>query len=288
MGKKGKSNYVTLLVKSENETPDMKEVREKVHLLVNTYIFLGSKQKLKTKKQDNKEKKKEKANEVKELEVKSVNSPIVNPSPPVPVPRAGPVSSAPAASNKLLSLSQSDPDVLSVSFMDSDEESLTPKIISFLDSDRSPKLLEKAKKSGKEGGKPQPPTSKGAKKDSPQISDKISSSVSAIAPSPKNKWNVDRHKWEERRQKLTDKGYDLDDVLTGRRDLQKWDGVSKTPADKRKKTFYVVWSGCTIGVFTTWAKAQKSISGFSKAGYQKVTGTEREAIQLLEEKLKDE
>ncbi len=292
MGKKGKNNYVIAVVKNKDETPEMKEVFENMVMLKNTYLYLGSLIKKKKKKYYlEKEKEKEKPDDKeKEIESKVESGKSVNPPRAVPAPSISPFRPPLSSSLKMASLSQSDPSLENdISVMFSNSEPNTPAK-TFINSDRSPKPLAKPvveKKNTRKGGNPHPPSSKGALKEIPETP-QISSKIDLITLSPKNKWNVDRHKWEKRRQSLVDRGCDLDDVRTGRADLQMWDGVSTKPADKRKVHFYVVWNGRTPGVFLTWARAQTSISGYSKAGYQKVSCTEREAMQMLEEKLKEE
>jgi len=284
MGKKGEKRFVVTLMRNGEETREMSEVFDNILKLEKAYIFLSQTLKKKKKKKLNLEKIKKGPEVTKKIEPKSVNSQIVNPPRAVPAPLSSSVTSSSSSSNKLALLSQIDPNLeKDISIIFGDSPPITPKK-NFLDSDRSPKPLAE-KNTKKLGGKPQPPASKGAQKEIPETP-KISSIIDVITPSPKNKWNVDRQKWESRRQSLVDGGCDLDDVRTGRKDLQRWDGVSTKPAGKRKETFYVVWNGNTTGVFSTWAKAQASISGYPKAGFKKVLGTEREAIQLLEEMLK--
>ncbi|MGH2638444.1 MAG: RNase H1/viroplasmin domain-containing protein, partial [Rhabdochlamydiaceae bacterium] len=210
---------------------------------------------------------------------------IVLPPRAAPAPHRSSVPSPSLSTNNLLIISQTEP-VLEKDASNSIEGSvsdLDTPTKNFLDSNRSPKKVEKEKKSMK-GGQPKPSSSRGRKKEIPETP-KISSNIEMIAQSPKHKWNVDRRKWEARRQSLIDRGIDLDVIRTGRADLQMWDGVSHLPVSKRKDTFYVVWNGRRKGVFKTWPKTQDSIAGFPRAGFKKVMGTEREALQLLEEKL---
>jgi len=107
-----------------------------------------------------------------------------------------------------------------------------------------------------------------------------------LVPQPKGKWDIDRERWIKRRVKLEEKGADLSAIRTGRADLYRWDGISTKSKDK-KTFFYVVWRGKKVGIFVDWDSASKLVSGVSGSGFKKITGSEREAIQLLEEKLED-
>jgi len=105
-------------------------------------------------------------------------------------------------------------------------------------------------------------------------------------PQPKGKWDIDRERWTKRRVKLEEKGADLSAIRTGRADLNRWDGISTMSKDKNS-LFYVVWRGKKVGIFVDWDTTSKLVSGVSGSGFKKISGTEREAIQLLEEKLED-
>jgi len=286
------NRFVVALVRLQDEDDFLRETWKSIVMLKKTYVFHASKIKQKAKKKSNA--KKAGVARIHSRNCNQVPSGQVEPTAPpsefIPplkkdiVDQQTTTTTTVSQSSKKVTASQLIPDKSWAEITSPSSKQITPSVGA---GNPHPAPEKKAEKEDRKKPAKKISISSSSSSDAPpQKKPASKTKPTDLVPQPKGKWDIDRERWIKRRVKLEEKGADLSAIRTGRADLYRWDGISTKSKDK-KTFFYVVWRGKKVGIFVDWDSASKLVSGVSGSGFKKITGSEREAIQLLEEKLED-